>query len=263
VERAAAIIIATVGILILTIGAVFWVQSRDVRSPPAVALEDGVARLDAETTSDTNARRVASTSSAPAATTSGSSARSTSTATSGSTTSRSATATSASSTSASSTSAASPGGATGPTTSSTSAPAVTTPVGDTSAPTAEFVVRSLLDQINAGALRFAYRSARLEPGALAPLDRLASVLVQQPGVPVGVFGHTDSDGESDENIDLSARRAAAVIDYLAERGVPRSQLIGVALGEGDPIASNEDAAGQEANRRVEIAALDPLTGAVA
>lgn len=257
-ERAAAIIIATVGILILTIAAVFWVQSRDVRSPPAVALEDGVARLDAETTSDTNARRAASTSSAVAASSTGSSARSPSTATSASTTSAR-----AASTSAAPTSAASPGGPTGPTPSSTSAPAVTTPAGDTSAATGEFVVRSLLDQINAGALRFAYRSARLEPGALAPLDRLASLLLQQPGVPVGVFGHTDSDGESGENIDLSARRAAAVIDYLAERGVPRSQLIGVALGETDPIASNEDAGGQEANRRVEIATLDPLTGAVA
>ncbi len=252
-ERAAAIIIATVGILILTIAAVFWVQSRDDRSPPAVALEDGVARLDAETTSDTNARRAASTSSAVAASTTGSSARSPTSTTSTSTTPTSTTPTSATS----------PGGPSGPTPSSTSAPAVTTPAGETSAATGEFVVRSLLDQINAGALRFGYRSARLEPGALAPLDRLASLLLQQPGVPVGVFGHTDSDGESGDNIDLSARRAAAVIDYLAERGVPRSQLIGVALGETDPIASNQDAAGQEANRRVEIAALDPLTGAVA
>src|SRR5688500_6250716 len=82
VERAAAIIIATVGILILTIAAVFWVQSRDVRSPPAVALDDGVARLDADTTGGTGARRATGTPSGPVATAPASSARSPGTTTS-------------------------------------------------------------------------------------------------------------------------------------------------------------------------------------
>ena len=69
-----------------------------------------------------------------------------------------------------------------------------------------------------------------------------------------IAGHTDAVGSTPYNDDLSKKRAQAVIDLLAARGVSRSQLVVKGYGYRHPIEGLERSDGR--NRRVEIKKLD-------
>lgn len=69
---------------------------------------------------------------------------------------------------------------------------------------------------------------------------------------VEVIGHTDSDGTEEYNLALSERRAGAVADWLASRGVDRSRLVVSGRGESEPVAPNDSATHKAANRRVTV-----------
>ena len=98
--------------------------------------------------------------------------------------------------------------------------------------------------------------ASLKPGAYATVDRLASVLKEAPDRKVMIEGHTDSVGSDDYNQGLSERRAAAVQTALLERGVRSDQITALGKGETYPVASNDNAAGRQQNRRVEMIFTD-------
>lgn len=99
---------------------------------------------------------------------------------------------------------------------------------------------------------FAVDSATLSPDATARLDAVATDITDRsaPG-PVGVVGHTDSDGTDAYNLDLSQRRAQSVADALA-RTAPGLDLVVDGRGESDPVASNATPEGKQLNRRVTI-----------
>ena len=59
-------------------------------------------------------------------------------------------------------------------------------------------------------------------------------------------------GDASYNLDLSQRRAQAVSSVLINGGVAPSRIRSIGRGEDAPIASNLNAAGRQANRRVEI-----------
>lgn len=105
---------------------------------------------------------------------------------------------------------------------------------------------------------FGVDSANIDPGFRSTLDQVASTLTQYEKTYVDVMGHTDSTGSDAYNQTLSERRASAVADYLAGRGVQSARLATRGYGESQPKASNLDAAGRSANRRVEIR-LVPVT----
>ena len=97
------------------------------------------------------------------------------------------------------------------------------------------------------------------------LDKVAKVLNEVPGQPVGVEGHTDNvpitrSGWSD-NKALSVARANAVVGYLIQQGVNSTRLMPVGYGDEKPIASNDSAASRRKNRRVEIVILPQASGA--
>jgi outer membrane protein OmpA-like peptidoglycan-associated protein len=95
------------------------------------------------------------------------------------------------------------------------------------------------------------------------LDNVAQVLNNHPEIQlVRIEGHTDDRGNDDSNLDLSRRRAEAVMSYLVDRGVPAQRLDAAGLGEERPIASNATAHGRAVNRRVEfhIVPIDPSSG---
>lgn len=103
-----------------------------------------------------------------------------------------------------------------------------------------------------GSISFATGSASIEPRLFPTLDRIASTLNEYPASTVTVVGHTDSMGDAQANQELSARRAAAVADYLVQRGVQRSRIVVQGRGENEPIADNTSDAGRAQNRRVEM-----------
>ncbi len=99
-------------------------------------------------------------------------------------------------------------------------------------------------------------AATLKPGADLSLDRLANYLKEHPQTKVLIEGHTDSRGSDAYNDQLSKRRADAVAQALAQRGVSPDALRTEGLGKAYPVASNDTAAGRQQNRRVEIVFSD-------
>jgi outer membrane protein OmpA-like peptidoglycan-associated protein len=107
-------------------------------------------------------------------------------------------------------------------------------------------------------ITFGVDSANIDAGFRNTLDQVASTLTQYEKTYVDVLGHTDSTGSDAYNQALSERRASAVADYLSTRGVQSARLASRGYGESQPKASNVDAAGRSANRRVEIRVV-PVT----
>lgn len=84
------------------------------------------------------------------------------------------------------------------------------------------------------------------------LRQLLEALQQNAGMRVTIEGHTDSDGTDAYNLDLSARRAKAVVDWLVKEGIAADRLVPAGKGEAEPVANNDTADGKSLNRRVEV-----------
>ncbi|MGQ0486107.1 MAG: OmpA family protein [Hyphomicrobiales bacterium] len=100
--------------------------------------------------------------------------------------------------------------------------------------------------------------ADIKPSFYGVLNSVAIVLQEFDKSLVDVNGHTDADGSDEYNFDLSRRRAGAVAQYLVSQQVNRQRFEVQGLGESQPVASNDTAAGKSQNRRVEIQIV-PLT----
>ena len=74
----------------------------------------------------------------------------------------------------------------------------------------------------------------------------------------GIEGFTDSVASANANLDLSGRRANAVMAALIALGVPANRLSALAFGEKMPAAINDTPTGRQLNRRVEIVFAPPL-----
>ena len=102
-----------------------------------------------------------------------------------------------------------------------------------------------------GNITFATNSYAISPTFNSTLYKVAQNL-NDGSVAVVVSGYTDSTGNDSINIPLSKNRAAAVKQYLINKGVSSSRISSEGYGASNPIASNDTAAGREQNRRVEI-----------
>jgi outer membrane protein OmpA-like peptidoglycan-associated protein len=88
------------------------------------------------------------------------------------------------------------------------------------------------------------------------LDEFAQQIGQQKHFIVSVQGYTDSTGSKEYNNQLSRRRADAVIQYLVAAGhVPAFRIYIIGLGQDNPVAENNNAAGRKKNRRVDVQLL--------
>jgi outer membrane protein OmpA-like peptidoglycan-associated protein len=92
----------------------------------------------------------------------------------------------------------------------------------------------------------------LLPGAREKLAKVAGILLAYPGLNIAVGGYTDNVGSDRLNQNLSEQRAGSVRDYLVQQGVAGNSVTATGFGNSVPVASNNNAAGRQANRRVEL-----------
>ncbi len=100
---------------------------------------------------------------------------------------------------------------------------------------------------------FDTNKADIKPESRASLEQIGALLKQQTGLKLHVVGHTDNVGTLPANMDLSKRRAEAVVGALASSfGIARDRLTGNGVASLAPVVSNRDEAGKAKNRRVEL-----------
>lgn len=106
-------------------------------------------------------------------------------------------------------------------------------------------------------INFKVGSSVLSKDAKTALDTLAAQATGETGFVIEVTGFASADGSENVNRRLSQRRAAAVVQYLAENHlIPLRRIITpFGYGEKQPVADNTTRAGREQNRRVEVKIL--------
>ena len=113
---------------------------------------------------------------------------------------------------------------------------------------------------------FAFDRAEIEAAATSQLREIAAMVNEAPlaGRRIVVEGHADGVGGRDYNMELSERRADAVIAALVEAGVSRARLTRRAFGPDRPIEPNrrpdggDNPEGRARNRRVALLIENPL-----
>jgi len=92
----------------------------------------------------------------------------------------------------------------------------------------------------------------LKPGAREKLAKVAGILLAYPSLNIEVGGYTDNVGSDGMNQTLSENRAGSVRDYLVQQGVAANSVSVRGFGNSLPVASNDNSAGRQQNRRVEL-----------
>jgi outer membrane protein OmpA-like peptidoglycan-associated protein len=102
-------------------------------------------------------------------------------------------------------------------------------------------------------INFEFDKAVITADSFPVLDAVASTLARNPDIQlVEIGGHTDERGSAAYNLDLSARRAAAVVDYLVAHGIDHTRLGSRGYGLTKPIDPGHDEDAWAKNRRVEF-----------
>jgi OmpA-OmpF porin, OOP family len=84
------------------------------------------------------------------------------------------------------------------------------------------------------------------------LAQVVSFMNTYPHANFKVEGHTDNVGDAAKNLELSSKRAAAVVTYLTGKGVAAARLVSKGFGSTMPKADNSTSVGRTLNRRVDI-----------
>jgi outer membrane protein OmpA-like peptidoglycan-associated protein len=103
----------------------------------------------------------------------------------------------------------------------------------------------------------------LKPGAREKLAKVAGILLAYPGLDVAVGGYTDNVGGDAMNQKLSENRADSVRDYLVQQGVAANSVTARGFGNSLAVATNDNAAGRQQNRRVELVVSGEAIGSPA
>lgn len=100
---------------------------------------------------------------------------------------------------------------------------------------------------------FDFDKADIKPESEPTIKEIAKFLKDNPEIKVYIVGHTDNIGKLEYNMDLSRRRAEAVVKELVEKyGIEKERLKAFGVGPLAPVASNDTEEGRAKNRRVEI-----------
>ncbi len=101
-------------------------------------------------------------------------------------------------------------------------------------------------------LKFDMNESEIKYSSYPTLTDITLLLLKNPKMFLHITGHSSSEGSSEYNMGLSARRAKSVQNFFKERGIKKSRLILDYLGEGSPLNSNSSEYEKSLNRRVEF-----------
>jgi outer membrane protein OmpA-like peptidoglycan-associated protein len=116
-------------------------------------------------------------------------------------------------------------------------------------------IKDIEDRIARGDLpkiQFEFDKDEIATESYNTLDRILEVILSSPRLKLMIHAHTDDVGSDEYNMDLSWRRAKAVTDYLASKGVPPPSMRFHGYGATQPLVSNATDEGRAKNRRVEF-----------
>jgi Outer membrane protein and related peptidoglycan-associated (lipo)proteins len=103
------------------------------------------------------------------------------------------------------------------------------------------------------AILFDVNEATLKPESYGTIKEVAGILKEHKDLRIKITGHTDSDGNDKDNLELSQKRAAAVKTALIkEYGIDEGRLETDGKGEAEPVGDNKTKEGKAANRRIEM-----------
>lgn len=88
------------------------------------------------------------------------------------------------------------------------------------------------------------------------LEKLLSILMENPEMKIELAGHTDGLGSQKSKRNLSLRRVEKIKDYLVSFGIDGKRIETVGYGGSQPIAPNNNEENRAKNRRVEIRVID-------
>ena len=111
------------------------------------------------------------------------------------------------------------------------------------------------EAIELDTITFDFDKYELSPKAKMNLDENLQRLSNQPNLSIVIKGYTDATGPEAYNQKLSERRAQAVYDYFASRGVSGERMKTLGYGESHPVTDNSTAQGRALNRRAEISSV--------
>jgi outer membrane protein OmpA-like peptidoglycan-associated protein len=97
--------------------------------------------------------------------------------------------------------------------------------------------------------------AEIKSESSPTLEQIAKLLQDQPSLEVLIVGHTDNVGGYAADVELSQRRAKAVVTSLSTRyEIASERFTPVGVSSASPLDSNESEEGRAENRRVELVA---------
>jgi len=118
--------------------------------------------------------------------------------------------------------------------------------------------------IKKATILFGTNKSKLTSEDTETLDSLAQTATGMKHYVIEVRGFTDNRGPAQYNLQLSRRRADAVVRYLTlDKQIPLVRIYQAGYGEDDPAAPNKTRSGREQNRRVDVSILAPQTSATA
>ena len=113
-------------------------------------------------------------------------------------------------------------------------------------------LKQLKKTLQVPAITYEFDSVRPPEEAYDLLDKIATILTEDPSLHLIVEGHADSLGSAEYNYWLSASRAASVKSYLVSRGINAERIRIHAHGKDRPLTLDMSAKARKINRRVEF-----------
>ena len=101
-------------------------------------------------------------------------------------------------------------------------------------------------------ITFDVGKATIKPESMGEINRIVTLMTENPDLKFSVEGHTDSTGNATSNQTLSEQRSQAIVAKLVELGIAQDRLTAVGKGQNSPIADNNTDEGRAKNRRVEF-----------